>query len=268
MKGQRLHRWLAAVCNWTVRYWWLFPLATALLVVGVVFAMDWNVAVGIALCCLTILTLPVQFPIFAILLIKKKWWRAVGAFFAGIVSFLGVAAIPALFLGMFFNSLPDDFGKEHPIPEGLEYNMPLGCITEEGDTVDSGESEFLGWVKVQPVIDSTDTASWLQIWHGMQGGIYEYSLFWPALEDGEVYLRCFEVTQNVELSAKQIKRRTARQVSGHQEFGQIVDQQDFTIYEGDWEEHYAVRVEVWHKPIHGKPHKLMQKVYRMEGWMR
>lgn len=268
MKESRLHTWLTALLNWTIRFWWLFPLVTILCIAGALLVIDCHPVVGLILCGISILTLAVQLPVFIILLIKKKWWRAVGAFFAGIVSFLGVAAIPALFLGMFFNSLPDDFGKEHPIPEGLEYNMPLGCITEEGDTVDSGESEFLGWVKVQPVIDSTDTASWLQIWHGMQGGIYEYSLYWPALEDGEVYLRCFEVTQNVELSVEQIRRRTARQVSGHQEFGQIVDQKDFTIYEGDWEEYYAVRVEVWHKPTHGKPHKLMQKVYRMEGWMR
>lgn len=261
---------MTSLLNWTVRFWWLFPLVTILFIMGALFTIDRTVVVSIILCGLSVFTLAVQFPVFVILLFKKKWWQAVGAFFAGIACLWGVVAIPVLFLGMFFSSLPDDFGKEHPIPEGLEYNMPLGCITEEGDTVDSGESEFLGWVKVQPVIDSTDTATWLQIWHGFQNGIYEYSFYWPALKDGEVYLRCYEVTKNTKLSAKQIKRRTTTQVINHNGFGQIVEPslKNFTIYEGDWEDYYAVRVEVWHKPTHGKPHKLMQKVYRMEGWTR
>ena len=108
------------------------------------------------------------------------------------------------------------------------------------------------------------------MWKCHQGGIYSYAFYWPALEDGEVYLRCFEATENIELSDNQIKRRTTTQVAGHNGFGQIVkpNHMEFTIYEGDWEEYYAVRVEVWHKPAKGKAHRLMQKVYRMEGWMR
>ena len=117
-------------------------------------------------------------------------------------------------------------------------------------------------------IDSTDSNSWLQIWNGEQGGIYHYAFYWPALSDGEIYLRCFEATKNTELSASRLKPRTTVRVLGHNEFGQVVPPTEFTIYEGDWEDYYAVRVEVWHKPTGGKPHKLMEKIYRMEGWMR
>lgn len=53
------------------------------------------------------------------------------------------------------------------------------------------------------------------------------------------------------------------------EFSKVVEKQKFTIYEGDWEEYYAVRVEVWHRDsISCKETKLMEKFYRMEGWMR
>jgi len=117
-------------------------------------------------------------------------------------------------------------------------------------------------------IDSTDSNSWLQIWNGEQGGIYHYAFYWPALSDGEIYLRCFEATKDAELSASRLKPRTTVRVFGHNEFGQVVPPTEFTIYEGDWEDYYAVRVEVWHKPTGGKPHKLMEKIYRMEGWMR
>lgn len=46
-------------------------------------------------------------------------------------------------------------------------------------------------------------------------------------------------------------------------------QQEFTIYEGDWGDYYAARIEVWHKDAQtGMERKLMEKVYRVEGWMR
>ncbi len=114
--------------------------------------------------------------------------------------------------------------------------------------------------------------------------MYEYTLHWPSLKDGVVYLQCFEATQNVKLSSDMVKSNTEIQVSGHNRFGQIgicqktdksqalsVDPthaRKFTIYEGDWGDYYAVRVEVWHNPTHGRKHKLMDKTYRMEGWMR
>ena len=44
---------------------------------------------------------------------------------------------------------------------------------------------------------------------------------------------------------------------------------EFTIYEGDWEDYYAARIEVWHKDASTqKETKLLEKVYRVDGWMR
>lgn len=43
----------------------------------------------------------------------------------------------------------------------------------------------------------------------------------------------------------------------------------FTIYEGDWGDYYAARIEVWHKDAAtGEETKLCEKTYRVEGWMR
>lgn len=249
--------------NWISHYWWSFPLITFTLSISSIFLIDWNAVVGLIICALSAIALLLQVPVFIILLAKKKWWRAVGAFFAGIVCLVTFVTIPLLLIGMFFDSMPDKFGKEHPIPEGLEYSIP---ITDSVCKLNATDGAMFTPVS----IDSTDTTSWLQIWNGSQEGIYNFAFYWPALEDGEVYLRCFEVTENIELSKKSVKSRTTTQVVNHYSFGQIVEpnHKRFAIHEGDWDDYYAVRVEVWHNPIHGKPHKLMEKIYRMEGWTR
>lgn len=257
--------------DWVVRFWWIFPLTTILLIVAAYFVVNWDgsTIAMLILCSFAAFTLLLQLPVFIVLLLKKKWGRAVGAFFSGLLCLAAEVTIPlmafALFIGGIFSMVPDDFGKQHPIPEGLEYSIPI--------TDDDVRWNATDGYQFTPVdIDSADTASWLQIWNGLQGGIYHYLLYWPALEDGEIYLRCYEATENTALSENNgggtLSKRTAIQVSNHDSFGPIGTPTQFTIYEGDWEDYYAVRVEVWHKPAHGKKHKLMQKTYRMEGWMR
>lgn len=243
--------------NWIVRFWWLFPLSTVLLSIVSLFAADWNTTFVLILCGLAAITLLLQLPIFVILLVQKRWWPAVGAFFSGAVSLVPFVCFPLLFV----SSMPDNFGKKHPIPEGMEVNIPITDTNCRWNATD-------GFLFTPVDIDSTDSNSWLQIWNGEQGGMYHYAFYWPALGDGEVYLRCFEATKGTELSASQLKSKTTVKVLEHNEFGQVVSPTEFTIYEGNWEDYYAVRVEVWHKPTGGNPHKLMEKIYRMEGWMR
>lgn len=245
--------------NWIVRFWWLLPLATILFSIASSFASDWNITIMLIFCGLATIILLLQLLAFVTLLIEKRWWRAVGAFFSGALSFIFFVGIPIV--NMFFSSMPDDFGKKHVIPEGMEMNIPITDANCSWNATD-------GFTFTPVDIDSTDSNSWLQIWNGEQGGIYHYAFYWPALSDGEIYLRCFEATKDTELSASRLKPRTTVRVFGHNEFGQVVPPTEFTIYEGDWEDYYAVRVEVWHKPTGGDPHKLMEKIYRMEGWMR
>lgn len=139
---------------------------------------------------------------------------------------------------MFLNSQPDLFGGKHPIPDGLDYSVPLGYVFErDGDTTAFAwsESTNYNWPKtkpVEPVIDSTNSQTWLQIWNGLQGGIYEFDFYYPALPSGKVYLRCFEVTTNTELSSDRLRKRTETTVLNHTSFGKIIDRKEFTIYEG------------------------------------
>ena len=151
-----------------------------------------------------------------------------------------------------FNPGPDNFGKEHTIPAQLDYNLPL----LEGE-------------ELPHPIDSTATNTWLQIWNDVQGGMYTYDFHHPALEEGWIYLRCYEATENIPLSPERISATSMVATPSTTSFSKLVEGQRFTIYAGDWGDYYAARIEVWHKDANtGKERKLMEKVYRVEGWER
>lgn len=103
--------------------------------------------------------------------------------------------------------------------------------------------------------------------NGMQGGIYRYMATVNPGEDGEVYLRAYEVTKGTRLSAERIKQRTLEKVTGKGD--QLIGiGKEFTIYEGDWDKYYAARIELWFIPSNGgKPRKLKEKLFRVQGWM-
>ena len=147
---------------------------------------------------------------------------------------------------------PDGFGKEHPIPDGLKYNLPL--------TEDS--------CSIEPV-DSLDPNTYLTIWNSFQGGIYTYDFYYGPLSSGEIYLKCFEVTENLPLSEERIAESSKVLINSTSSFEKLVSRQEFTIYEGDWGDYYAARIEVWYRDsVTKEERKLLEKVYRVEGWMR
>ena len=108
----------------------------------------------------------------------------------------------------------------------------------------------------------------MQIWNDFQGGSHKYDFYYACLEPGKVYLRCYEVTSNTPLSEDRLIEQSRVKISPKRQFGKIVNKLSFTIYEGDWDDYYAARIEVWFKNSEtNKESKLMEKVYRVEGWM-
>ena len=86
---------------------------------------------------------------------------------------------------------------------------------------------------------------------------------------GGIYLKCYEVTENIPLSADRVIEESKVSIEGTSSFAQLVSRKRFTIYEGDWGDYYAARIEVWHKDAAtGEETKLCEKTYRVEGWMR
>ena len=212
----------------------------------------------------SILLMVIQGIILIFCLCEKEWRRVVGSAIGGVVCFIVFSFVSFVYL-LHASSQPDPFGKEHPIPAEMECEEPLGFIYT-GDSLGFSWDNF---IPVEPVVDSLSKDSYLQIWKDHQGGMYLYSFFYPALPDGKVFLRCFEATENLELSAFRLRTASSVEVKNHTGFGAIADKQKFTIYEGDWNDYYAARIEVWFKNASTKEEtKLLEKIYRVEGWER
>ena len=161
---------------------------------------------------------------------------------------------------------PDGFGRDHTIPEGIEYNIPLN--NQQDRTYQN--------VLEEATVDSLDRNTYLQIWEGeFEGGIYQYDFYYTGLAKGVIFLRCYEITQNEPLSENMVDKKSNISecskvpIEKSDEFKQYVKKKRFTIYEGDWGDYYAARIEVWHREAAtGKETKLTEKIYRVQGWMR
>lgn len=182
-------------------------------------------------------------------IVKFFWALSV----AIVILIVGVIIEIAVSLHAAFGPDNSDFGKRHAIPAGLEYNEPM---------------ELRDSVLAAPA-DSLDIDNFLQIYNDFQGGIYLYDFHYTALPAGEIFLRCYEATENIALTKERIEDVSRVRIEGTTRFTQLVNQTGFTIYEGVWGDYYAARIEVWHRnAATGKETKLMEKIYRIEGWQR
>ena len=239
-----------------IQYWWALPVLMALLMVlgCLIMIADLPIIEAVVnwIVVLVVISIIVSW---VILLVNKQWKKCLLSFMLTIVAG-GALSILVGIIGLYAPS-SDYFGRRHSIPDGLEYTIPFEQYSDP--TV---------------VIDSLDTSSYLQIWNGLQGGIYTYDFYYGPLPAGEVFLRCYEATKDIRLSAKtafgdRIYEESKVAIDSTYSFSKLVNQQRFTIYEGDWGDFYAARIEVWHKNAQtGQETKLMEKVYRVEGWMR
>lgn len=253
--------------KWIIKFWYVLPILMIvfMLILWALLLNEptvWEKVVGILL-LLTMISLPVSW---VVLLIDNKWGKALISFLATVVigCVLGFFMFFSLLLDAMFNPHPDTFGKAHPIPEGLAYNLPLQRYHWDDSLAAS--------VYVDPdsvVVDTLNADSYLQIWNGSQGGIYNYDFYYGPLPAGEIYLKCYEVTENIPLSETRLTKASCVKFDTTTSFSKLADKQRFTIYEGDWFDYYAARIEVWYKNAATKEEKkLAEKVYRVEGWMR
>ena len=234
-----------------LKYWWTLPsLMAVLMALDCVFMVTNLPVLETVADWLLLLTGIAILASWVILALNRQWKKFLFSFLLSILVGGALAILVAVvgFMGLFATGT-DDFGKKHSIPEGLEYCIPFEEHADPAIVIDRDGS--------------------LQIWNGLQGGIYKYDFYYGPLPAGEIYLRCYEATENIRLSADRIDESSKVAIDTISSFSKIVDQQEFTIYEGDWGDYYAARIEVWHKDAKtGRETKLMQKVYRVEGWMR
>lgn len=110
----------------------------------------------------------------------------------------------------------------------------------------------------------------LELRQSFQGGIYDVTIRANPGEPGRIYLQAFEVTKGAPLSSRRLEDASGEWIGWSDEPAeQFLSNSQITIYEGDWDQHYAARFEVWFAPDSGSPpRKLLERVYKIEGWMR
>lgn len=247
---------LAVMKAFIIKYWWSLPLCIAIIMISLMLLFVdaptfWDHVVG----CLLILVILLTIGSWVVLLMNKLWMKSI----LSIVTTILVLCVLGFPLILFASFAPDGFGKEHPIPAGMKYNIPLCSNENEGDM--TGQADV--------VVDSLERNSYLQIREEGEHGHYQYSFYYKGLPKGDIFLRCYEVTENIPLSEDVLPQETTVFIDSTHSFCQLVNNRSFTIYEGDWGDYYAARVEVWHRNVVTKEEKkLMEKIYRVEGWER
>jgi hypothetical protein len=110
----------------------------------------------------------------------------------------------------------------------------------------------------------------LQLARGMQGGIYHVRGWVNPGAAGTVYLKVFEATSNTRLSSERIRARSQARIGfSVRPEERFRYQSEITIYEGDWGNFYPARFELWFVPDQaGPPQKLVERIFRVEGWQR
>ncbi len=105
---------------------------------------------------------------------------------------------------------------------------------------------------------------------GMQGGIYSVRILANPGEPGLAYLKAYEVTKDTPLSQERLSDTSSLRLGWSDDSGELFSgSTEITIYEGNWEQFYAARFELWFKPDSGAPErKLAEKVFRIQGWQR
>lgn len=237
-----------------LKYWWVFNIVLFICLLGLVFSFTAEPTVFESIVVVLLLVVLIGIIVSWVLLLMNRQWGKCLLSFA-----LSVGIICLLWFPLVIGAMtgPDGFGKKHPIPDGLDYNLPI----------ERSESDYLRNTFSSVDVDSLDVSSFLQVWG--DGGVYYYDFYYGALPAGEVFLRCYEVTENYQLSKDRLPNETTVQIEAVSSFSKLVEKNMFVISEGDWDDYYAARFEVWHRDGKtGEEKKLLEKVYRVEGYMR
>ena len=200
-----------------------------------------------------------------IVTIIKKQYRNAGRIVGIGVLLIIYTFIVSLFAGMGEGAF-DNFGKRHPIPEGMEYEE---TIVEKG---------WYSHNRTQQEWDSVITERKFLLTG--EHGVYRYMVYLPPMdEEGDIYLKMYEATTNLPLSEKVVKNRSnihilpsdtaiIYQMKENSSWSEDM-REAIVINEGSWEDYYAARTELWFRPTNGGEERLVySKIFRIEGYSR
>ena len=251
-------------------YWVIAYGVSMALLCPVAFFSIWEHNIYFILTCVVLnIALVFALLIIATLIVAiiKKQYRNAGRIVGIGVLLIIYTFIVSLFAGMGECAF-DNFGKRHPIPEGMEY--------EETNVAEGWYSRY----RTRQEWDSVITERKFLLTGGH--GIYRYMAYLPPMdEEGDIYLKMYEATTNLPLSEKVVKNRSnihilpsdtavIYQMKGISTSSWLEDMREaIVINEGSWEDYYAARTELWFRPTNGGEERLVySKIFRIEGYSR
>jgi hypothetical protein len=134
-------------------------------------------------------------------------------------------------------------------------------------------SDSPSWKTIQTILPSGSIRYGepsFKLYNIHQPGNYDSQIWINPEEKGMIYLKAYEVTQHHPLTVRQLQQDSCEWIGWSDNPNELFfSNTSFTIYEGDWGKPYAARFEVWFVPDSGAPErKLMEKVFKIEGWQR
>lgn len=150
---------------------------------------------------------------------------------------------------------PDPYAFSHPIPKGIVYNIPIE------ENLESNLCSLR-----HNAVNELDSTTWLQVSTEFIGQ-FAYTFYYHDLPAGDIFLRCYEVGTNDPLSADRIEQATLSPTRSEHTFCCQVSDRHFIIYEGDAQQYYVARFEVWFRSADThQEQKLLEKLYRVDGY--
>lgn len=149
---------------------------------------------------------------------------------------------------------PDRFADNLKIPANIQIDSPKYWSSPE--------------IKYERLANQKFEEPDFKLYNSFQPGIFKFDFWMGKLENGTIYLKAYEITQNRALSTNRLPKASSVKVFNPKDsIIRFSATSDFTIYEGDFGKPYAARFEVWFKPdIGGVERKLFEKNYIIEGW--
>ncbi len=247
-------------------YWVIAYGVSVTLICPVAFFRFWEHNIELILMCFLLgFALVFALLIIATLIVTiiKKQYRNAGRIVGIGVLLIIYTFIVSLFAGMGEGTF-DNFGKRHPIPEGMEY--------EETNVAEGWYSRY----RTRQEWDSVITERKFLLAGGQ--GVYRYMVYLPPMdEEGDIYLKMYEATTNLPLSEKVVKNRSSIHILPSdtaviyqmKETSMSSWSEDIIINEGSWEDYYAARTELWFRPTKGGEERLIySKIFRIDGYSR
>ena len=249
-------------------YWVIAYGVSLALLCPVSFFSIWEHNIDFILTCV-VLSIALVFALliiaaFVVAIIKKQYSNSGRIVGIGVLLII-YTFIVSLFAGMGEGTF-DNFGKRHPIPEGMEY--------EETNVAEGWYSCY----RTQQEWDSVISERKFLLTGG--NGIYRYMAYLPPMdEEGDIYLKMYEATTNLPLSAKVVKNRSnihilpsdtaiIYQMKENSSWSENMSEA-LVIDEGSWGDYYAARTELWFRPTKGGEERLIySKIFRIEGYSR